>query len=106
MKLLFIPEWLRKRVYREDAIKRMSKEIEDLKQQLNYANFLKRKLERQVEEFSRNPEGASAEAWEQQYLSAMTFIFATKNFDAYQQHLSLTKGHDYREDIKKYAFRI
>lgn len=103
MRLLFVPEWLRKRVYREDAIKRMAEKIENLTLQLNYSLFMQGKLERQIEELTKNPEGASAEAWEQKYLSAMTFIFAIKRFEEYQQHLRLTEGHDYREDIKHYT---
>lgn len=84
----------------------MARQIETLTQQRNYALSIQRKLERQIDMLTRDPEGASAEAWEQKYLSAMTFIFATRNFDAYQQHLCLTEGHDYREDIKKYAFKL
>lgn len=103
MRFLFIPEWLRKRVYREDAIKKMAKNIDDLTRQLAYAQSMQGKLERQIEQLTKNPEGASAEAWEQKYLSALTFIYATRSYDGYQQHLNLTKGHDYREDIKHYT---
>lgn len=101
-----IPRWLRKRVYREDAIKRMSKEIQSLSEQCYYAKSIQKKLEKQIEALTYDPKGASAEAFEQKYLSALTFIFASSNFDAYQQFLRLTEGHDYREDIKKYAIKI
>ena len=101
-----IPNWLRKRVYREDVIKRMGKEIESLTEQCYYAKNIQKKLEKQIEALTYDPEGALAEAWEQKYLSALTFIFVSSNFDAYQQFLKLTEGHDYREDIKKYAMKI
>ncbi len=56
----------------------MAKTIDSLMAQLNYVQFQKSKLEREVKALTKDPVGASAEAWEQKYFSAMAFIFASK----------------------------
>ena len=101
MRNLYISEWIKRALHRKAENDRKTKVIYDLQRQLSYALYLKGKLERTLNAITQDPEGASAEVWQQKYLSAMTFIYATRSIDAFQQHLKLTEGHDYSEDLKQ-----
>lgn len=46
--------------------------------------------------------GIEAIDWKQMFFQALTFIYATRSIEGFEQHLMLTQGHNFLDDIKCY----